>query len=47
MWTPFWIGLNVVCGIILVVYIIYGIRKKKRIKAAQAAAKAENLKKGV
>lgn len=31
------IGLNVVCGIILAAYIIYGIRKKKRIKEAKKA----------
>lgn len=42
MWTPFWIGLNVVCGIILVAYITYGIHKKKRIKAAKEASKIEN-----
>ena len=37
MWTPFWIVLNVVCGIILAAYIIYGIRKRKRIKEAKKA----------
>lgn len=44
--SPFLIVLNVISAIILVAYIVYGIRKKKRIKEAQSAAKAENLKKG-
>lgn len=41
MWSPFIIGLNVVCGIILLAYIIHGIRKKKRIKEARAAEAAK------
>lgn len=41
MWSPFIIVLNVVCGIILIAYIIHGIRRKKRIKEARAAEAAK------
>lgn len=35
--SPFLIVLNVISAIILIVYIVYGIRKKNLIKAAKKA----------
>lgn len=44
--STFWIIANIISAIILVAYIAYGIRKKKRIKAAKAViAKKEEIKK--
>lgn len=35
--SPFMVFLNVVCAIILVLYIVHTIRERSRIKKAQAA----------
>lgn len=37
--SPFMIFLNIVCAIILVLYIVHTIRVRSRIKKAQAAKK--------
>ena len=36
--STFWIVLNVISAVILIVYIAYGIRKKKLIKNAKITA---------
>jgi len=42
--SPFLLVLNIISAIILVAYIIYGIIKKKRIKAAKASIAKKNKK---
>ncbi len=40
--SPLWIVLNVISAFILIAYIAYGIRKKKRIKDAKKAERNSN-----
>ena len=40
--SRFWIVLNVISALILIAYIAYGIRKKKRIKDAKKAERNSN-----